>query len=353
MDRDGSVMAQEDAEMPAELEPISLTSVTSDQAQSWLAAMTLIREFETVAESLVASGKIVGGMHSSAGQEAVAVGVLTALRHEDVVAATHRSHHVCLAKGLDPPSLMAELFGKATGCCGGRGGHMHLADISRNYFGSNGIVGAAVGIALGAALASSYLDRSQVAVGFVGDGGVNTGRVWESVNLAAVWELPLVIVCENNLYAVETSVARATAGDSISRRAAGFGLPTHVVDGQDVAAVHRVAAVAVERARHGDGPTFIEAQTYRYGGHDVGDRETYRTRLEVKHWRATRDPILRLGEAMICAGFTTRDDIDGILADARREVAAAVDFAESSPLPDPATVTQGVTELPLRMRSNR
>jgi pyruvate dehydrogenase E1 component alpha subunit len=336
----------------AELASLDLTGVGREQAEDWLARMSLIRQFETVAEPLVVAGKIPGGMHSAIGQEATAVGVLSALAEGDIVTGTHRSHHITLAKGLPPREVMAELYGKATGSLGGRGGHMHLADAARGHFGSNGIVGAGLGIALGAALGSAVGRRGQVAVGFFGDGGANIGRVWEFVNLAVVWKLPLVVVCENNLYAVETPYAQVTGGGDIAARAAGFGLPAQKVDGQDVVEVHRAAAAAVERARAGGGPTFIESMTYRLGGHDVGDRETYRTRAEVERWRAAQDPVLRLAAAVQLAGLLSADDVAAVLAAAERTVAEAVDFAESSPFPDPGTLLTGVTGTDLRIRSN-
>jgi TPP-dependent pyruvate/acetoin dehydrogenase alpha subunit len=217
---------------------IEVTQAMAADALGWLSRMLLIREFESTAAPLVASGAIPGGMHSAIGQEAVSVGVLSVLGPDDAAAASHRSHHVALAKGMDPSLVMAELFGKATGCAGGRGGHMHLADFAVGFDGSNGIVGAGLGIALGAAFAYGYRRDGHCAAGFFGDGGANTGRVWEFVNLAAAWRLPLIVVCENNGYAVETRIADAMAGESVAARAAGFGLPSVQVDGQDVAAVH-------------------------------------------------------------------------------------------------------------------
>lgn len=335
------------------LEPIDLDGVSADQARGWLSQMSLIRQFETVAEPLVMSGKIPGGMHSAIGQEATAVGVISALQSQDIVTGTHRSHHITLAKGITPDRVMAELYGKATGPLGGRGGHMHLADIEFGHFGSNGIVGAGLGIALGAALASSVAGRDQVAVGFFGDGASNIGRVWEFVNLAVVWRLPLVIVCENNLYAVETPYTQVTGGGDIAVRAAGFGLPSVKVDGQNVVAVHRAASAAVARARAGEGPSFIESMTYRHGGHDVGDRETYRTREEVSGWQGSRDPVLRLTSAIGAAGLLSGPEVDAILADSESTVAAAVEFAERSPFPDPATLLDNVTEVNMKIRGNR
>lgn len=329
---------------------IDLTDVAPDLALRWLREMTLIRQFETVAESLVPTGQIPGGMHSAIGQEAGAVGVISALAADDIVTGTHRSHHVVLAKGLPVDRVMAELWGRSTGVVGGLGGHMHLADIDAGYFGSNGIVGAGVGIALGAALAASYDRRTQVAVGFMGDGALNVGRVWESANLAAAWKLPLIIVCENNRYAVETPLEQAMAGDSPVQRAAGFGLAAVDVDGQNVAAVHRATAAAVDRARAGDGPTFIELVTYRFGGHDVGDKETYRTADEVSQWRDGADPIDLLTAALLDAGLADQDAVDEITETARQTVAAAVEFAEGSPMPDPESTPQPALHLAITSR---
>lgn len=333
--------------MPAETdhEPalIDLDGVPATRALDWLSTMLLIRTFEESCERLVLSGKIPGGVHSAAGQEAVAVGIAAALQPQDIVAGSHRSHHHALAKGLPPREIMAELFGRRTGCNGGRAGHMHLADFARGMYGSNGIVGAGVGIALGAALAAQRRGDGQVAVGFFGDGGANTGRVWEFTNLAALWRLPLLIVCENNLYAVETRLDESFAGESIAARARGFALPAVQVDGQDVAAVAGAAGQARQRAAAGDGPTFIEALTYRLQPHSVGEQDSYRTAEEVAHWRTQRDPILRLratlnGGAARAVGWF--EDLSAAAADTVRD---AVDFADASPWPDPATADHDVT----------
>lgn len=336
----------------SELLPIDLSGVAGEQAHSWLKSIALIRQFETTVEQLVANSRIPGGMHSAIGQEATAVGVISALEPGDIVAGTHRSHHITLAKAVSPRAVMAELYGKATGCVGGRGGHMHLADPPRGHYGANGIVGAGLGLALGAALASSVAQRGQVAVGFFGDGGANTGRVWEFVNLASLWKLPLLIICENNLYAVETPVSSACAG-TIAGRAEGFGLPVQCVDGQDVAAVHRIATEAVRRARIAEGPTFIEALTYRHGGHDVGDRGTYRSTSEVEQWRAERDPLARLIRSLLDAGLSDEAEVASIQAEVTKTVADSVEFAESSPYPDLATYSLGVTGLDTHVRGNR
>src|ERR1700722_4911805 len=329
---------------------IDLDGIAPADARDWLGRMLLIRGFESTAGPLAPSGATPGGMHAATGQEAVAVGVTSVLGPQDVAAASHRSHHVALAKGMDPRSVMAELYGKATGCAGGRGGHMHLADFSVGFDGSNGIVGAGLGIALGAAFAQGYRQDGHCSVGFFGDGGANTGRVWEFVNLAAAWQLPLIAVCENNGYAVETKVGDAMAGESVAARAAGFGLPSVQVDGQDVAAVHAVAKKAVDRARAGDGPTFIEALTYRHLGHDIGERGQYRTAEEVQWWQENRDPIMRLRVALERLGALDETGYEKLAGAAAERVQAAVRFAESSPLPDPATVADGVTGQPLKVR---
>ncbi len=223
---------------------------TSGQALGWLRKMLLIRRFEERAEQLTIRGKVPGGVHPAVGQEATAVGVAAALSPGDTVSASHRGHHHALAKGISPNGLMAELYGKATGVSGGRGGSMHLAGFNVGFIGSNGIVGASVGIALGDAFAAHYKGQQRLSVGFFGDGGINTGRTWESLNLAGAWRLPLLAVCENNLYAVETPTANVTGGGSMARRAEGFGLTALSVDGQDVFAVYE-AAVAARAPRRG------------------------------------------------------------------------------------------------------
>jgi pyruvate dehydrogenase E1 component alpha subunit len=333
------------AEGSAEILDISLEGVPIDQLAEWLHAMELIREFERVSSQRSLDGRIPGGMHSSAGQEAISIGVIRALGPDDVITSSHRSHHHALGKGLSPREVMAELYGKETGCLGGRAGHMHLADFARGLYGSNGIVGGGLGIALGVALKFQIAREPRVAVGFFGDGGANTGRVWEFVNLAALWRLPLIVVCENNLYAVETHVSRAMAGESISRRASGFGLPVVTADGQDVAEMYRVTTGAREHALRGEGPTFVEALTYRYEGHNTGDVQNYRTQDEVAQWRARRDPIERLRRAMLERHLITPAELERVSRDVVAEVEDSVAFAEASPWPDPSTALRGVTAL--------
>jgi TPP-dependent pyruvate/acetoin dehydrogenase alpha subunit len=311
---------------------------STEDLLEWLQQMLVIRRFEQEAVRLSFANKIPGGIHSSEGQEAVAVGTIRALGPDDVVSGTHRSHHHALAKGLTPRAVMAELFGRVDGCSGGRGGSMHLVDMSRSFLGSNGVVGAGLGLAMGAALSMKMQHQPRVAVGYFGDGGANTGRTWEFVNLAALWKLPLIAVCENNLYAVETHISQAMAAESVAQRASGFGLPTVLVDGQDVVAVQAATGAARERALAGEGPTFIEAQTYRYEGHNVGDNQNYRQQTEVSDWRGTRDPVDRLRVRLRDAGAL---DDEGYAAQDQQAVAIvedAIAFAEASPWPDPATV---------------
>lgn len=342
------------AGLPArEYLPIDVSGLDGGALTSWLAEMLLIREFESSLDSLSMSGKIPGGLHLSIGQEAVAVGIAAALAPQDLLTCSHRSHHHALAKGLAPRSLMAELYGKATGCRGGRGGSMHLADASVGFLGGNGIVGAGVGIAMGAALGAQMRGLDQVAVGLFGDGGANTGRTWESVNIASVWKLPLIVVCENNMYAVETRSELLTGGGSVSRRAEGFGLPVSTVDGQDVAAVYRATLEARERAARGEGPTFIEARTYRYEGHSTGQVINYRTIEEVEEWRGTRDPIQRLRIALHGAGSLQDEVFDSMVLEARAIVQEAIAFADASPLPDPIEATRDVTGLELGLGNAR
>jgi TPP-dependent pyruvate/acetoin dehydrogenase alpha subunit len=323
--------------------PPDLGGLPQDELSDWLGDMIMIRRFEETADDLALRGKVFGGIHPAIGQEAVAVGVVRALRSADIVTGTHRSHHHALAKGMPADEVLAELYGKATGSDGGRGGSMHLADFDRGLWGSNGIVGAGLGIALGAALGAAVRHTDQVVAGFFGDGGANTGRVWEFVNLASIWHLPLIAICENNLYAVETPSASVTGGESIADRARGFGLPSEQVDGQDVLAVYRAVSAAAARARNGEGPTFLEIRTYRYRGHNTGEIIRYRTEDEVADWRSKRDPIDRLAAQLQAAGLLNSDELVALSDKQFATVDAAVRFADDAPWPDPATATDNVT----------
>lgn len=341
-----------DSASDGELLSLDLEGLPDDQLIEWLETMLLIREFEEAADQLALRGKIPGGVHVSVGQEAVAVGTIRALASSDIIAGGHRSHHHALAKGLSPEAVMAELFGKHSGIVGGRGGTMHLADFAQGYYGGNGIVGGGLGIAMGASLGAQQRGVDQVAVGFVGDGGANTGRTWEFVNLAAIWRLPLIVVCENNLYAVETHTDRVTAGGSIADRASGFGLPAEQVDGQDVAAMYRATRAARVRALSAEGPSFIEALTYRYHGHNTGDVIRYRTQDEVEEWRSTRDPVLRFAAALETNGSLGDGDLDDLLAAAKERVEQAVSAADEAAYPDAETVLAGVSDWNDQVRPN-
>ena len=318
-------------------------AIADDELLRWLHDMILIRKFEEAADALSLRGKIPGGVHPAIGQEAVAVGVISALDKDDIVAGTHRSHHHALAKGLAPDGVMAELYGKETGVAGGRGGSMHLADFDKGLWGSNGIVGAGLGIAMGSALGAVQLGLPRVSVGFFGEGGANSGRVWEFVNLASVWSLPLIAVCENNLYAVETVSARLTGGDSIAERAKGFGLPSEQVDGQDIVAVHEATSRAVARARRGEGPSFLELLTYRYRGHTSGEVITYRSNEELEHWRSSKDPIAHFAAVLTDRSVLTPELLAGINEEVDAIVAAAVNTAEESECSDPSTADANVS----------
>lgn len=315
---------------------ITLDPSNTDDERGWLDAMIRIREFESVLDGLSMKGLVPGGVHTAIGQEAVAVGIASALSTSDMLTCGHRAHHHTIAKGVPLDAAMAELFGRSTGISGGRGGTMHMAELGLGLMGGNGIVGASVGIALGSALAAHLKGEKRVAVGVFGDGGANTGRVWESANLAAIWELPLIMVCENNQYAVQTPIGDTLAGGTISERAIAFGLPAVRVNGQDVGAVFRAVRDARARALAGGGPSFIEAVTYRYLGHSTGEAQDYRSAVEVDAWRSERDPISSLGDALTAAGAITPEAIVAMTAAARGEVQSAVAFATASPWPEPA-----------------
>lgn len=307
-----------------------------------LRKMMVIRDFEETADKLSLRGKVSGGMHNSSGQEAVAVGVLSAIDKFDVIASTHRSHHHTLAKGFTPREIMAELFTRATGISGGRGASMHLGDVERGHFGGNGIVGAGVGIAMGAALGIQQKGDKKVSIGFVGDGGMNTGRTWEAINMAVIWKLPLIVIVDNNQYAVETFVGRVTGGGDLAKRAEGFGMKAFNIDGMDVLEVRKYTSEARARALAGEGPTFINALTYRYYGHNVGEKGQYRTLEEIEQWRSTKDPIDRFIKVVLDAGYASQAEVDEIRDSVRTEIEDAVAFADSSPEPDVSTIYDDV-----------
>lgn len=312
-----------------------------DRALALYATMVLIRAFEERFATLVLKGKFSGVGHLYVGQEAVAAGVCAALRDDDYVTSTHRGHGHCLAKGVDPNEMMAELFGKATGTCKGKGGSMHIADFRRGMLGANGIVGAGLPIACGAALTAKLTKSGRVAVAFFGDGASNIGAFHESLNLASIWKLPVVFVCENNRYGEATPVEYALAAEHVVDRAAGYRMPGVLADGQDVLDVFATAREAVAHARDGRGPVLLEYETYRYFGHFVGDPARYRPADEVE-WFRSRDCILRCAEYLQTRQGVPAKQLDGITAAAERRLDEAVEFAESSPTPDLAEIVTDV-----------
>jgi len=300
--------------------------------------MVLLRRFEERASQSYLEGKMPAMAHLYIGEEAVGPGVCAHLTTEDYVASTHRSHGHALAKGVPPRLVMAELFARATGCSGGRGGSMHLYGAAYGYLGSNGIVGAGIPLATGAAFSAKYRDTNQVAVSFFGDGANNTGSFHESLNLAGIWKLPVVYVCENNLYATQMSFMKATAGQNVAIRAQSYAMPGVQVDGQDILAVYEAAGEAIARARAGEGPSLIEARTYRFGGHAMDDPGTgYRPDDEIAAWKA-RDP-LKLLAARLLENGVAEAEMDAIRQDVETVLDDAIEFASNSPFPEPQDAT--------------
>ena len=297
--------------------------------------MTTIRHFEERGIPETGQRGMSASVHSSAGQEAVPVGVCANLSDEDYIGSTHRGHGHCIAKGVDVKQMMAELFGRATGPNKGKGGSMHISDMSKGMLGTNGVVGASIPLALGAALTSKVKGLNRVAVAFFGDGASSQGVLHESMNLASIWKLPVIFLCENNGYAMSTPSEYGVSTTHISDRAQGYDMPGVLVDGMDVFAVYDASAQAVARARAGEGPTLIEAQTYRYYGHTVFDNPlTYRSQEEEDHWRA-RDPLKQFREVVVAQGDITAAELDQLDADAEALMEEAVKFADESPLPKP------------------
>jgi pyruvate dehydrogenase E1 component alpha subunit len=294
--------------------------------------MWTIRNFDTRAYELYREGLMRGTTHAYIGMEAVGVGVCAALRPDDTITSTHRGHGHCIAKGGDISMMMAELLGKATGYCKGKGGSMHIADVDRGILGANGIVGGGMGIATGAGLSAKLLGNGRVSVCFFGDGALNQGVLHEACNLSAIWKLPVVFVCENNQYAMSARADRFTSVPDPSVRAVAYGIPGLNVDGMDILAVHRAAAEAVERARAGEGPTFLVATTYRLLGHHVGDPLNYRDREEVEEWRK-KDPIERFKAHLLDRGVLTAAEAEQLEQDVAAKVDQASEFAKSSPEP--------------------
>jgi len=321
--------------------PFAIRTYTPDALRGALKRMYLIRRFEEGAEDSYMRGLIHGTMHLSIGQEASAVATCMELTDDDKITSTHRGHGHCIAKGADVGRMFAEFFGKETGYCHGRGGSMHIADVKTGNLGANGIVGGGLPIAVGAALSAKRLGKSDVTVCFFGDGANNEGAFHESLNMASVWKLPVVFVCENNQYGMSTSIRRSTAVARISDRAAAYSMPGVTVDGNDFSAVAEAVHLANARARAGDGPSLVENLTYRWRGHSKSDRNRYRTKEEIEMWMG-QDPIVRFRTELIAHGITDEAGADAIEAAAVADMVAGIAFAKASPAPDISEVTRYV-----------
>lgn len=304
--------------------------------------MCLIRQFELMADKLYALGKVHGTMHLSAGQEAVAVGLGRAVRLEDYLINHHRGHGHFITKKADINLMMAEFLGKEIGYCKGRGGSQHIADFSSHNLGANGIVGGGIPHSLGVGLALQMQKSDLICISIFGDGASNEGTFHETLNMAALWKLPVLYVCENNKYGMSMDVERVTAKLPIAQRAEAYGIPWHYIDGNDLLTVYETVRNATEKIRSGAGPIFIETQTYRYFGHSKSDRNLYRTKEEIENWKTTKDPIMRFGNHLMESGLTSKKAIDDIEKEALSIIEAAVEFAEASPDPDPSTVMEYV-----------
>jgi TPP-dependent pyruvate/acetoin dehydrogenase alpha subunit len=306
-----------------------------------LRQMYTVRAFEEMAEQLYAIGKIHGTMHLSIGMEASAVGAVAALRPDDFILSTHRGHGHCIAKGADLNLMMAEFMGKESGYCRGRGGSMHIADVKGGNLGANGVVGGGLATAMGVGLGLKMQKRDEIVLCFFGDGAANLGPFHESLNMAAIWTLPAVFVCENNQYAMSFSVKRAFAIEQISDRAAAYGMPGTTVDGNDLMAVYDAVGEAANRARAGEGPSLVENVTYRWRGHSKSDANRYRTQEEIEAWKQ-KCPIRRFRALLIETKELTEKAADQIEREAYAAIDAAVAFAEASPEPDLSTIEEGV-----------
>ncbi len=319
-----------------------MTAIDRDTALSLYRVMRTIRRFEQRSTTLFGENKIWGTIHSYAGEEAIAAGVCAHLRDDDWITSTHRGHGHCIAKRADLGRMFAELLGRETGYCRGRGGSMHIADTSKGNLGANGIVGGGIPIATGAALTAKQLGTDQVAVSFFGDGAANQGTFHESLNLAAIWKLPAIYVCENNQYAESFPADKAFAIKDIAIRASGYGMPGVHVDGRDVRAVYAAAGEAVARARRGEGPTLIVCESYRHEGHYYGDPRKYQSKDEIEGWRARYDPLVDARTWIVSDRIAAEAECDAIDREVDAEMEGAVAWAEAGPLASPITLPDDV-----------
>jgi pyruvate dehydrogenase E1 component alpha subunit len=319
----------------------AVADLTREHAHELLLAMLRIRRFEEKCVELYSSGKIRGFLHLYIGQEAIAVGIIRALERSDAIVATYREHGHALARGLSMETLLAEMYGKRDGCCRGRGGSMHIFDASTRFYGGNAIVGGGLPLAVGLALASKVQGRSDVTACFFGEGAVAEGEFHESLNLAALWRLPVLFLCENNLYAMGTALARSESQTDLVRKAASYDMPASKVDGMDVLAVEAAAQAAVAAIRSGGGPRFLELATYRFRAHSMFDAELYRDKAEVERWKQ-QGPIVTFVAALRAARLLDDADLVRLEAEVERELGAAVAFAEAGELEDVADLARDV-----------
>ncbi len=308
--------------------------VTREQALDWLEQMGRIRRFEERAEEAYTQGKIGGFLHLYIGEEGIAVGTIAALQPDDDVITHYRDHGYALARGLDPSKVMAELYGKTTGVSKGKGGSMHLADVSKHFWGGYAIVGGHIPLAVGLGLAHQYKNEPQIVCCIFGEGATNIGMFHEGLNMAAVWKLPVVFVVENNRYGMGTDVTRASAVANIADKASAYHMPAVQIDGNDVEAVYNTIRDVADKARHGEGPQFVEAMTYRWRGHSMGDPQRYRSKSEVEEWKP-RGPISRFQQRLLLTGLATEEDLKRIEGQVEELIDQAVRFAEESPAPGP------------------
>lgn len=310
----------------------SVTKSETYNLEELLYQMEVIRNFEEKVEKLFLQGKIPGTMHLCIGQEATAVGACAVLGEKDKIISNHRGHGHCIAKGADIKRMMAELLGRETGYCKGKGGSMHIADLDIGILGANGIVGAGLPIATGAALTAKMKKLNYVVVCFFGDGATNEGAFHEALNLAAIWDLPVIFFCENNQYGMSGPIKEMVRIENLADRAASYGIPGKVIDGNDVFDVIEAMEEAIERARKGEGPSLVEAKTYRWSGHSKSDARKYRTREEEKEWK-NLDPIVMFKKRLIEDGILTEEDYKAMKNQVEKEMLEAIQFAEDSPMP--------------------
>jgi pyruvate dehydrogenase E1 component alpha subunit len=317
--------------------------IGKDQLMRFYRQMVAIRLFEERVNDLYTRALMPGLAHLYIGEEAIAVGVCEALTKDDYITSTHRGHGHCLAKGADPKLMFAELLGKEIGYCKGKGGSMHIADPATGNLGANAIVGGSAGIAAGAAFSAKHQKNGRVAVCFFGEGALGQGLLYESMNLAQLWKLPVIFVCENNGYNEYTHFSESTAGD-VSKRAEAFGIANETLDGQNVRDVYRAAQQYIARARKGDGPAFLQCITYRYHGHHVGDiaRAYYRPKAEEQEWVTEKDPVTLHGQWLMANGVADRAELDKVQADLIADMDAAMQFGIDAPYPDPSRVTEDI-----------